>query len=214
MSASQNVHVVGDKLRQVRDSLCWSQEVAGNRSGYSTRLIRKLEAGGPVRRSTLLDVVAAYNEGIADSPELGLKSVAIDDFLSHNRDREAVVREWFDRVFNHRDITAVEDLVAPNVTLIADGEILIGRDPVRARIEAILSGFNPLRHVIEDIVDDGAKLVVYWNVTAVHSGHFFDIAPTNKETFIRGSTMAVIRDGVFIEARDHWDAKELMDQIL
>ncbi len=213
MTTNRIVQVNSEKLKQIRELLCWSQMVAGMRAGYSARLIRKLESGSSVKRSTLVDVVAAYNEGIAESPALELPLLTFDECILHVDSPESVAREWFHRIFNLRDLKAIEDLVSPNVRLIAEGQELTGKEQVRTRIEAILNGFDPLTHTVEDIVADGEKLVIYWSVVAVHSGVFFGINATKRRIFIRGSTMAVIREGVFIEARDHWDAKELLDQL-
>ena len=54
-----NTGLVGDveKLLQLRQSLGWTQNDAAEKSGYTSRLIRKIEAGGTVKPSTLLDVL-------------------------------------------------------------------------------------------------------------------------------------------------------------
>jgi predicted ester cyclase len=56
-------------------------------------------------------------------------------------------------------------------------------------------------------------VIIYWQVDATHSGDFLGFPATDKQISIRGSTMAIILDNKFVEARDHWDVKHLIDQI-
>ncbi len=169
-----------------------------------------------MNRETLNNIVAAYQEGIARQEVQNLpKTLKPNDYvICEPADQiERVAFTWFDRIFNQRDLTAVDDLVHPDCKLVAEGKDLIGRDAIRARLQAILDGFQPLELCVEHLVNDGRATVIYWQVNAVHSGNFFGIEPTGRSIFIRGSTLAIIRDGQFIEARDHWDAKQLLDQI-
>ena len=62
--------LIGDatKFRQLRQDLGWTQNDAATRSGYSERLIRKIESGASVRPSTLRDVLQCYHEAQEKRP--------------------------------------------------------------------------------------------------------------------------------------------------
>ena len=57
-----------NKIRQLRQTLGWTQNDAATRSGYSERLIRKIESGASVRPSTLRDVLQCYHEAQEKRP--------------------------------------------------------------------------------------------------------------------------------------------------
>ncbi len=216
LSSQRSVLVDGQKLRRVRQALGWTQTDAAKRSGYSARLIRKMENGGPISRASLDTIVTAYQEGIElkNLPDLP-RILRTNDYVqcTPKDELERVAFNWFDRIFNHRDLSTIDELTVPDVQLIAEGATLQGRKPVRERIEAILNGFNPLRLCVEHLFTDGSTVIIYWQVDATHSGDFLGFPATDKQISIRGSTMALILDNKFVEARDHWDVKHLIDQI-
>lgn len=76
--------LVGDpnKIRQLRQTLGWTQDDAATRSGYSARLIRKIEARASVRPATLRDVLQCYHEA------LEIKQWNIKDFCCTNEDTD------------------------------------------------------------------------------------------------------------------------------
>lgn len=60
--------VDGEQLRQLRKIIGWTQAAAANRTGYTERLIRKMEKGGPIERQTLRRVLDTYSAVIPDCP--------------------------------------------------------------------------------------------------------------------------------------------------
>ena len=79
-----NPTLTGDvnKIRKLRQSLGWTQNEAAAQSGYSPRLIRKIESGAGVRPATLRDVLQSYHEA------LKIQSWSIADFCSTNEDAD------------------------------------------------------------------------------------------------------------------------------
>ncbi len=206
----RSVPVDGDRLRKFRHSVNLTQEEAGARSGYTERLIRKLERGGPVQLQTVKDVLEAYaqlSQEIRDYPlELLL--------LHRNRKSpEILARNWFNRVFNGRELDAIDELMHPEVVLIAEGETRIGRDVVRQRVGAILAGFNPLHIEIENMITGPDHVVTYWSVTKTHVGEFLGISATGKTVTLRGSSYAKFVNDQIIEGRDHWDVQDLVQKL-
>ena len=205
-----SVFVDGLQLRQLRQSLRWTQEQAAEKSGYTDRLIRKLERGGPVNVQTLKDVVEAYG---ASSVEL--LSVTAESFIREQTRTmmESLARQWFERIFNKREIDAINELVAPSVMLLAEGTTHVGRDAMRDRVQAVLNAFNPLQLTIEKVLVDGDSTVVYWMVKKKHIAEFLGIPATNRWVKLRGSSHARFENNQIIEARDHWDIHDLIQQL-
>jgi predicted SnoaL-like aldol condensation-catalyzing enzyme len=67
------------------------------------------------------------------------------------QDNTALVRRYYDEVFNQRRVDLVDDLAVEDYIehdpFPGQGN---GRRDLKARVEAILSAFNPLRFTIED----------------------------------------------------------------
>ena len=127
-----NTGLVGDaeKLLQLRQSLGWTQDDAAEKSGYTSRLIRKIEAGGTVKPSTLLDVLHCYHEArdendwcMADfiaprqsvSAEKPTEQVNSDSSNLEYTSQTTLVKNYFETVFNQRNLEQVANFVCPNV---------------------------------------------------------------------------------------------------
>lgn len=200
--------VHGDRLRAFRQAVKLTQEEAANRSGYTDRLIRKLERGGPVNLQTLRDVLDAYSELSAE-----IRAVHLEELIIQHRTPEQLIREWFERVFNQREFSAIDELMHPNVELFAEGETRHGREVIRQRIAALLGAFQPLKITVESIVTGPDHVVAYWHVVKTHSGEFLGIPATDKEVELRGSSYARFVNEQIIEARDHWDVQDLIQKL-
>lgn len=210
----RGVRVDSVRLRALRQSLGWTQSEAAARSGYSERLIVKLERGGPIAPKTLHDVLQAYNEGLAEAARVSPAELIVDEAADargeHIRQR---TRQWFERVFNQRDLSAIEEFMHPDVVLIAEGETRQGHRTIAQRARTLLNAFDPLRIQIERLIVQGDSSITYWIVEKKHVGEFLGIAPTDRWVKLRGNSLAVFRDGLIIEARDHWDVQDLVQQL-
>ncbi len=214
-SPQGSARVDGVRLRKLRQFLGLTQEEAASRAGFSDRLIRKLEQGGPVRRKTLIAVVESYRAQIERiGPPPGDTAIVSADFIVPEvKDLRLLANEWFDRAFNQRDLSVVGDLMHENVRVVAEGKTLAGRVEVRKRVAKVLAGFNPLRVTIENVFSLDSVVIVYWKMDKTHSGKFFGIAPTGHQASIRGNSMARFWKGKIIEFREHWDIHDLLHQL-
>lgn len=195
-------------MSKLRQDLAWTQDELAHRSGYSSRLIRKLESGANVRRRTLQDVLACFAEA-------GQGVEAVSEYLLSTSDQNVVdlAIQWFQRVWNERDLGAIKDLVDPNVILHAEGTTREGRKIIEERVGTMLAAFDPLELTVEQCFADGDTAVIYWQVRKKHVGDFAGITATHRWVNIKGSSMARFRDGRIVEARDHLDVDDLIRQL-
>lgn len=210
MVSSRGVHVDGEKFRQLRQACGLTQEEASSRSGYSDRLIRKLESGGPVDFRTASDVFQTYD--MLTESKLSLGDVLRQE--PGKNEVETLIRRWFDGVYNQRDQTLIDELMEENVELFAEGNTVYGRDAIRQRVRGLLEAFNPLTITVDYVVCDGNQAVAYWSVTKKHVGPFAGIPATGRWVKIKGSSFAVFENGRIVQARDHWDVQDLIDQLV
>ncbi|MEM9657473.1 MAG: ester cyclase [Planctomycetota bacterium] len=201
-------------MRALRQTLGWTQCDAAARSGYSERLIGKLENGGPVAPRSLQETLQAYNENLADAQRVSPADFIIDETHSGNGDDvKRLTREWFDRVFNQRDLSAIGQFMHPDVVLVAEGETRKGREMIMERAATLLAAFDPLQLRIERLISQGNTAIAYWVVEKKNVSEFLGIPATYKWVKLRGNSLAVYHQGLIVEARDHWDVQDLVQQL-
>ncbi|MCA9135193.1 MAG: ester cyclase [Planctomycetales bacterium] len=205
----RGIRVDGEMFRELRNAAGLTQSDLGAMSGYSSRLIRKLEGGGPVDTLTATNVYQALASTDVP-PQVPFAGLVV---RHHDNDNEALIRLWFDRVFNKRDLSVVESMVDDKVELLAEGKKEVGREAIRLRVSSILQAFDPLRLTVDRVVSEGNTVVAYWQVHKRHVGEFLGIPPTGRWVEIRGSSLAVFSKGRLIQARDHWDVQDLITQL-
>lgn len=198
-----SVYVDGELLRQTRQQVQLTQEQAGEKSGYSDRLIRKLESGGPVSAQTLHDVVETYRE---ISPRSLAERAATFVLPRQHSENERLVLEWFRRAYNERDIAVISDLLHSTARAgRAPGALSICR-----RLETLWAAFHPLEVQVEQMFADGDWVIALWKAKMKQVRNFFGLVPTDRRMIIRGSSRFHLRQGRIVEVHDHVDVGDLV----
>lgn len=226
-----NTGLVGDakKLLLLRQSLGWTQDDAAEKSGYTSRLIRKIEAGGKVKPSTLLAVLHCYHEAreendwsMADfiAPRESVnaeKSTAQANLELNNLEdisQPTLVRNYFETVFNQRHQEGVAKFVCPNIRFThGGGEEHVGIQVVEQLAEKILTGFDPVRHSISQVFVSDGKVFCFWRVEMKHVGEFGGIEATGKWVKSQGLTICRFEQELMVEANDNWDVYDVIRQL-
>ncbi|MDQ3532836.1 MAG: ester cyclase [Actinomycetota bacterium] len=122
-------------------------------------------------------------------------------------DNKALVRRYYDEVFNQRNVDLVDELAVEDYVehdpFPGQGN---GRGDLKARVQAILSAFNPVRFALEDLVSEGDRVVVRWTQTGTHSGNFMGMPPTGKQFTIAGIDIHDVKAGRMAE---HWHVVDM-----
>lgn len=90
-----------------------------------------------------------------------------------NQDPETTLRRYFQRVLNERDLSALDDLLAPDyIDHDAPPGSPAGPAPVRAYLSGFLSGYLDLRVTVEDVLVSGNKAAarVVWLGRPIRGG--------------------------------------------
>lgn len=88
-----------------------------------------------------------------------------------------------------------------------------GIEGAKQAFEIALAAFSDFRHVIEEQLVDGDKVITRVTGHGRHTGEFLGIAPTGKEVTMPGVAIHRIADGKLVE---HWgqvDALGLLIQL-
>ena len=220
MNQPRSVKADVNKLIEIRKRLALTQEEVSRLSGYSERLIRKLESGGSLRPKTLKEVLQCYHEA------LGIDSWSLDEFIQQSQTNlrgEVLnanecpncksVREYFRTVYCDRQPEKVGEFCCENVRFTGEGSSRSGIAVIRQRAEALLNAFDPIEFEFERIhsIDD----IVYssWISRLKHAGVFLEIPPTGRWVEIRGTTITQFADGLAVESEDNFDVDSIVRQL-
>jgi steroid delta-isomerase-like uncharacterized protein len=122
---------------------------------------------------------------------------------------KAIVRRFYEEVFNQRDIDAIDELV---------GNEFINHDPTPAAsrdresmkkfIKTLTNAFPDHHHAIEDLIAEDDKVVMRCTLTATHQGlfpGFLEMPPTGKSICQRQIHILRIQDDKVVE---HWVVRD------
>lgn len=122
-------------------------------------------------------------------------------------DNKTTVRRYYDEVLNQRDVDLVDDLAVEDYIehdpFPGQGD---GRADLKTRVRTILDAFAPLHFQVEDVIEEGDRVVVRWSQTGTHSGDFMGIPATGKQYTMNGIDIHRLRAGKMAE---HWHVVDL-----
>ena len=111
---------------------------------------------------------------------------------------KALVRRWIEEGFNKRDVKIADELFVQG--FIVNGQ-KIGREGLKQSMTRHLIAFPDLRVVINEIIAEGDKVVIWYTVQGTQKGEFDGVPPTGKQVNWFGADLLRIEGGKIVEAR-------------
>ena len=100
-----------------------------------------------------------------------------------SEENKALVRRWFEEVWNKKRPEAIDEMMAPDVLCygLSDdpSKIMKGPDEFKPFHEIFRSAFPDLHVTVEDVIAEGDKVAVRCSVSGKHSGDQLGIAASN-----------------------------------
>lgn len=134
-----------------------------------------------------------------------------------SEDNKALVRRWFEEVWNKGRAEAIGEMLA------ADGVVhglsddpnnpLRGPDDFRPFHTTFRGAFPNVNVVVEDLVAEGDKVAVRCSVRGKHTGDHLGIAASNVPVEFDGIAIVRIEDGKITEAWNNFDFLKMNKQI-
>ena len=131
-------------------------------------------------------------------------------------DNKTIGRRWFEEVWNGRSTEAIDRRMSADCVihgLDQSGQDLQGPAGFKPVHQAFLNAFADLHITIDDVLEDGDKVVVRWTATGRHSGDGLGFPATNKTMRVGGMTIARIRNGQLVEGWNNFDALTMLQQL-
>ena len=130
-------------------------------------------------------------------------------------DNKAIVRRFYEEVWNKRKLEVVDELVSPSHAL-NDPDVSgsqTGPELYKRRVVEFTASFPDLRFTIEDMIAEKGKVVVCWTISGTHKGEFMDIPATGRKVSVEGITIHHITNGKILDSYARWDALGLLRQL-
>jgi steroid delta-isomerase-like uncharacterized protein len=131
-------------------------------------------------------------------------------------ENKAIVRRFFEEVWNKGKLAVADEVLAPNVVLHIPGhpeDDIIGLAAYKDRVITYLrTAFPDLQNTIEELFTEGDKVVVRWTWCGTHQGEFWGVAPTGKQISYEGISILRLADGKIVDDRFQADMLGLMQQ--
>ncbi|HEX4809607.1 MAG TPA: ester cyclase [Bryobacteraceae bacterium] len=131
-------------------------------------------------------------------------------------ENKALIRRWFDEVWNQGRLELVDQLRAPRAIATGLGEgnaVSEGPAPFKAFYANLHAAIPDLRVKIEDIIAEGDKVAVRLSGEGTHEGQAFGTEPTGRKIKFTCITIVRIVNGSIVEAWNNLDQLGLLTQI-
>lgn len=136
-------------------------------------------------------------------------------------DNKALVQNFFEEVWNNRNLDYLDEVYSPDFVLhalwqntSAGGAIeASGTEPAKKVIGGWFAGFPDIKVTVEDQVAEGDLVGSRHSSHGTHEADFMGIPASGKEATVTGMTITRIADGKIVEAWTCWDALGMFEQL-
>lgn len=119
--------------------------------------------------------------------------------------KESLAKEWFRRVWNEEDASAIDELFAEDGEAYGIyGEVMKGPKNFRMFHSAFCQMLHDIRIEVVDEVENGDKLAIRCEGSAT-------LAATGQSVPLTGTVIAEVRDRQLVRAWNNWDFVGLME---
>jgi predicted ester cyclase len=126
-------------------------------------------------------------------------------------DNGALIRRWFEEVWNERREATIEEFLTPESVCYSDDGPIVGPEAFKSRqYVPFLAAFSDLKLQVEGVVVEGDVVVARWSASGTHDGDGLGFRATHESTSFYGMTWVEFRDGKFARG---WQNSNIPDVI-
>ena len=128
-------------------------------------------------------------------------------------DNKALVRKWFDEVWNKGRTEAIGEMLAPRGVVHGVGPDMVGPAGFKSFHSAYRDAFPDVRVEVHDMVAEGDKVAFRWTATATHKGGGLGFAATGKRVVFEGMGLVRVENGMLVEGWNLFDELGMLKQL-
>ena len=130
---------------------------------------------------------------------------------------KALMRRWFEEVWNHGRADAIGELMADDCVIhgLADasGTPVRGAEAFRDFHRQFRGAFPNMNVTVADVIGEGDRVVARCDVRGKHSGDHLGFKATNNPVQFTGIAITRIENGKIAEAWNEFDFTEMNKQL-
>lgn len=127
---------------------------------------------------------------------------------------KTMAKRFYVEVWNNRDLSSLEEFIAPEYT-VPDTQVPIqGPDGYRRFVENMLRTFPDIHFTLEEFIAAGDRTIVRWTWQGTHRGIWFGVPATGK--IVTNSGVSITRvnsEGKAVEERLIGDHLNVLQQM-
>ena len=121
------------------------------------------------------------------------------------------VREAWHEAWDKGNVDALDGLLADEFRRVTQGsDTPLSVDAYTEQILQTRRAFPDLTTSIDDIVEDGDQLAIFWTSRGTHRDELHGIPTTNRQVTTSGSNLCTVVDGRLTSERVTWDTAHLL----
>jgi predicted ester cyclase len=123
-------------------------------------------------------------------------------------ENKAIICQYFEQVWNQRDLKAAERLLHPDCKARVSGQSASGRDLLIGRLHMAFATYADLHFKVCDLLAEEDRVAARWK----RCGTYHDL-PTDKQVVVTGMSLFRLRDGritdIWINADDLGELQQM-----
>ena len=129
-------------------------------------------------------------------------------------DNKALVRRWFDEVWNNGRVEAIDELMSPHCVVHGLGPgVMDGPAGFKPFHASYRDAFPDVKLRIEDIVGEGSIVAARWSGTGTHRGNGLGLPATDRPVTFSGMSFARVENGKLVEGWNIFDQLSMFQQL-
>lgn len=142
-----------------------------------------------------------------------IKSKIVGMEMSVEEQNKAVVRRYYEEVFNQGQEAVLDEIISPNYVDYGHNPPGRGIEGAKADFQSGAAYFSAAHFTIDDMLAINDQVVVRWTGTLKHSGEFMSVPATGKTVTLTGISMYCVADGKLLETRNAANWLDLLQQL-
>ena len=129
-------------------------------------------------------------------------------------DNKTIVRRVFTEIINRGNLGLADTLVAPGYVYHGSGGLEVrGPEGFKQVVTMYRSAFPDLNMTIDDIVEEGDKVVTRWTGRGTHKGNLAGLPPTGRTATVTGILITRLSNGKLVEDHESFDEIGMLRQL-
>jgi steroid delta-isomerase-like uncharacterized protein len=126
----------------------------------------------------------------------------------------AIVEQWVEGGWNNGDLALVDEFYAPDYTIHdpTAPDFPGGREAFKGYVTTLRTGLPDIHFTVEDLIEQGDKVVWRFVARGTHQGNLLGIPPTGRPGTVSGIVISRFAGGKWTEDWVNWDTLGMLQQ--